>query len=644
MKHKFTAGRSLSAKASRLLAKGSRLLAALAALAALAPATSVVAQEGPKLEWEVVNPFRFIRKQGIVEELRDAYAALEPEAGGRKTAYGLERALQKLADDEVDRRRAAVGNCDNPQTKDERRRCFEPYLGWFERLARNNHDATCWDSKAQGFRKDDDCKDYIKPRIHRVRVWVTNPHLLGGRTPQWLVDGGPPDGAGACDARHRKEVCVEFDVKYDPDELRESQVSVNFSGGGVAVEAIPVKVRDRLIVGLGDSYASGEGNPDIPASFTEGKTDPDFLFDLNWRRTPRKDEGSEVGWLDRRCHRSMYSYQFKAALQLALEEPRRAVTYVTYSCSGATTDHIINKRKKPIEGGSWVVPQRDALKAVLEGGEGEPRKVDYLLLSTGGNDIGFSKFVAYIVTSGAALRIVGRGLNEESIKKKGSKIKEVLFEDKDKGNYSRLHSELLGPDGVRFRRCEVEKTCDAILLTTYPDILLDEKERECQADRGEFDIPFGKDSKRGKRLKRVRDFIFTPLRAVQKDPGIRSALGWTVVDGHYDFYLRQGFCAQNPRRKSEPGEQFVMPSRRDGEWEPFKPWMYKAYESRQRWIRLPVDAKLTTDQVHIILNRIVLDFLAEDDRSNIMHPTAEGLARTADANVKEILDLEARRP
>jgi len=64
------------------------------------------------------------------------------------------------------------------------------------------------------------------------------------------------------------------------------------------------------------------------------------------------------------------------------------------------------------------------------------------------------------------------------------------------------------------------------------------------------------------------------------------------------------------------------------------------YAARTRWIRLPVDAKLTTDQTHTIFENFRLDIFLEDDRSNIMHPTAEGLAKTADENFKEIQKLE----
>ena len=88
-----------------------------------------------------------------------------------------------------------------------------------------------------------------------------------------------------------------------------------------------------------------------------------------------------------------------------------------------------------------------------------------------------------------------------------------------------------------------------------------------------------------------------------------------------------------------------MPQRRNWVWKAYRPekdnrerdlgtyepWNYNAYASRARWIRLPIDSKLTADQQRRIW-KISIDFLFEDDRSSVMHPTAEGHANNADAN------------
>ena len=72
---------------------------------------------------------------------------------------------------------------------------------------------------------------------------------------------------------------------------------------------------------------------------------------------------------------------------------------------------------------------------------------------------------------------------------------------------------------------------------------------------------------------------------------------------------------------------------------PFNPWGYRAYKSRPQWVRLPVDSKLTTDQVKIWW-KFTFDLFLLDDRSNVMHPTAEVHAANADANFLEIQKLE----
>ena len=41
-------------------------------------------------------------------------------------------------------------------------------------------------------------------------------------------------------------------------------------------------------------------------------------------------------WLNAACHRSLYSYQTRTALALAVQYPHIAVTYLPLACTGAT--------------------------------------------------------------------------------------------------------------------------------------------------------------------------------------------------------------------------------------------------------------------------------------------------------------------
>jgi hypothetical protein len=616
---------------------------------ALLPATAR-AQPAPAIQWELVNPFRFIRDQKTVDELRTVYAGLS-----KQTAEALERALQKRADDAVDAERAEARkhfNCDQTKDKAERRRCFAPYLGWFEGLAENNHDKTCWNSDKNEFRKDGPCQDYVYPRSHRVRVWITNPETLGDNAPQWTLQ--PALTFKPCEQRR---FCIEFDVPYQADNPQKVQVFPN----PTSPQHVDIQVNDKLIVGLGDSYAAGEGNPDRPAQFAEGRDEQDLLANLllghilHITRSPQSDDKTETAWLDRRCHRSMYSYQFKTALQLALANPQEAITYVTYSCAGATTDQIIDAEEKPNEGDGKLRPQLEVLSKLLQNGPNPTRQIDYLLLSTGGNDIGFAKLVAFVVLP---KRVIGflksSGVSEDQIienNQKG-KFKQVLLTENDCGNYRQLQKALLGGTrcpsqmempGIRIKDCEADKPCPRILLTPYPDVFHKEDGQLCDGNRQEFDRPFTRDATRAHRIEVVSKNVFEQISVVQKDSIVTSELGWTLIDGNIKAYAGHGFCALNTRSTSKSAEKFPMPTREHAKWTSFDPWEYRAYETRQRWMRLPVDAKLSTNQVHFLL-RFKVDFFLEDDRSNIMHPTAEGLARTADLNVEAIRKIASVAP
>jgi hypothetical protein len=219
-----------------------------------------------------------------------------------------------------------------------------------------------------------------------------------------------------------------------------------------------------------------------------------------------------------------------------------------------------------------------------------------------------------------------------------------------KGNYLKLQEALLdNPVGIKIKGCGDNKPCARrILLTPYPDIFRDQNGNTCRADRKEFDTPFGTDKERAARIDQLLLHIIPTLNDVQLRQ-VPAQLGWTVVtDKNMSRYSTHGFCAQNDQSLSETAEKFEMPmcspksKCKKGEWSSFRPRDYSAYETRGRWIRLPVDAKLTTDKVRIIANRIRVDMGFEDDSSNIMHPTSEGHAVTADANFEMIRKVEGK--
>lgn len=152
-----------------------------------------------------------------------------------------------------------------------------------------------------------------------------------------------------------------------------------------------VGIRDYLIVSMGDSLASGEGNPDVPGSYS-------YNLDFDWPPA-HVVTNRAAQWKDRRCHRSAKSGPSLAAKAFEDADPKTSVTFVSVACSGARIDHLT----------SWSQDGAPAqVKAVAEllrpSADRERRAIDSLLLSAGINDL----FVSSVIRRCAKNTNVGR--------------------------------------------------------------------------------------------------------------------------------------------------------------------------------------------------------------------------------------------
>ncbi|MGA7670945.1 MAG: Calx-beta domain-containing protein, partial [Nitrolancea sp.] len=135
------------------------------------------------------------------------------------------------------------------------------------------------------------------------------------------------------------------------------------TGDLVGTQQHDVVVQDWLIVSIGDSVASGEGNPDLPG-------------------------GASAQWEDAQCHRSATAGPAQAAADIELADPKTSVTFIHLACSGAT---IFKGLLGPYGGvirGRPLPPQLEALQAFAGG-----REIDAVLVSIGANDVHFSDVV-----------------------------------------------------------------------------------------------------------------------------------------------------------------------------------------------------------------------------------------------------------
>ncbi len=406
-------------------------------------AVSSPATAEPRINWGIENPFRLFGVPELTQMHADALGALTDEE--KKTpVLSVERRLSALY---------ARGWAAKAFRKDGAATCYNPTTDTYGDIpAGKEHHAAC--------------KDYILPASHRIAVQLADPPD-GTATCTWKREfpGQPAEEkSAACGAK------VTLDIPYKLNasgKAVESKLSV--AAGGLEIAKINLAIRDALVVGLGDSFGSGEGNPDMPIEFNDARSlsygkvgnielkgrparvgeYPNWSDFVRLEGNPGFYENRERWW-DRQCHRSLYSHQVRVALQLALEDPHRAVTFVSYSCSGAEVidglisrkatsdctpnlgDNVLSTADLPAQvsalAGALCVPgklTRDKpIPSVMtrrpgnsppfpflpsdgagdwkkidrcERTNGQPslkRQIDLVLLSVGGNDIGFSGIVA----------------------------------------------------------------------------------------------------------------------------------------------------------------------------------------------------------------------------------------------------------
>ncbi|WP_232293460.1 SGNH/GDSL hydrolase family protein [Stigmatella aurantiaca] len=172
--------------------------------------------------------------------------------------------------------------------------------------------------------------------------------------------------------------CRSFVVEVPKGE---TMVEVRLGGSNGVIRRTVLRPRDVLIASLGDSYASGEGVPDL-------RQYGGWLF---WKWADAK-------WMDARCRRSLFSAPGLAALMYAKINPHVSVTHLTYACSGAKMSEGLLEEYEgasPPESAAALRPQVDEFIGDLEKAGRTP---DYLTISAGGNDIGFADIVTAAAT------------------------------------------------------------------------------------------------------------------------------------------------------------------------------------------------------------------------------------------------------
>jgi hypothetical protein len=610
------------------------------AVQAIEPATGVA------ITWAVANRFRLFRDE------RDFHRHAEAAQG--RTVLEAEQALAEATEGRGWARDTVV------------RLCLDPAGRLADQCMRD------------GVREN-----YFNPTDHRVEMQLAG-ILPAGATCTWNF--GDADAAAATPGADCAMPVVAR-LRYG----KPTRVSVDIAAPGVAVRraTADIAVRDLLIAGLGDSIASGDGNPDRPVALSdEGFCFRRFVPTGNAEyfrpgrigfsgdracdgdRTSDSDRAEwarrSARWMSPACHRSLYGYQLRAALALAIASPHAAVTFLPLACTGATIDAGLfgSQRARELNcdsGGATACPNTTPAQVaqlrdiVARAQRGQPgRALDLVFLTIGANDINFSGLIADIIIESRGERaLLSRAGIISSVE-----AAQATLDKKLPGDFARLRAAL---------KPLVNNALERVVYVSYGNPALGPDGGPCPGGLGGLDIhpAFGADAER---LRHAATFVQDKFLPALKGIVTCSAKGacqnpadtMTFVDDHQAEFAQHGFCASAPtdppfdRECFSPAGKSFNDSLVDGAAEPLACGAavseFRAYARRARWIRTPNDSYFAAMTFPEGVSATLQPSNLHDATWGVLsavyggafHPTAEGHAAMADAalaGAKAVLGL-----
>jgi hypothetical protein len=531
--------------------------------------------------------------------------------------------------------------------------------------------------------RDGERESYLSPKDHPVGLTISGPVPADSNCIWSFDDGDGPvrQATAACDQ--------EVKLRVRAGRTTVATVDIPLGDGTAQRVTAEIAVRNVLIAGIGDSIAAGEGNPDRAVELESGFCFRRFLTggssqyfrpsragyrdDRSCENTPSPAGASDwarhgARWMSPACHRSLYSYQIRDTLALAIEQPHLAVTFIPLACTGATIDIGMFGGQRS-DDCPWVVgvetcsgnspAQFAELKTIMAAvrKQNPNRNLDLILLTVGANDVNFAGLVANVIVEATAERL---------LLKQGGSIASVADSQKAldndlPGEFVELRAALKPYVGGNLNR---------VVYVSYGNPAKQSDNTPCPAGRDGLDVhpAFGAD---GERLRAAADFVdnkFLPkLKALAtcegnkicRDPATERM---TFVDGHQAAFARHGMCvrgADDPEfdRKcfSTKGDSFqtdpnIAPDDPMACGEP--PGNYRPYAPRGRWIRTANDSYFTAMTYPEGMPAILKPSDIHDALWGVgsavyggaVHPTAEGYAAMADAALPAVRGILGLTP
>ena len=614
-----------------------------------------------KIDWEIENRFRYFKRASDFREIAKVYDTLK-QTTPKPTALQLERALEQ----------ATIDGKFNGITGGDIRN------GWAASILLH----TC----GRGLHHDhascelDNGDAYLNPQRTNLIFRLTNP---ADGACEWFLDGAAV-ATKPCSA----EVAAG-NVTYDQSHVLEVHTA---SQGTISTTVV---LKDALVLSFGDSFSAGEGNPEQPVAF-----DPSTFNDYGRssrvngkvQHFPVREDISTLhagdrhffgdlaaSWTNTQCHRSLYSQHTKAALQWALEHRHVSVTYANYSCTGAEVyEGILNawwarddigdaffddapqmvkalrdlcESPKAFGNTEWTHGDRNdghfnsKAAAIPQCATLVPKQVSALLLSIGGNDVGFARMIANSAVDVKGVFTRARpwvyGLWRKAAKPQTFDTGLQLAKKYIAPRYQELSQAFKTRLAVPPYR---------VILSAYPDVSTDEKGNTCSRPNIGMDVHsiFGMNNP--KASADSANFVME-LHGIMKKEG--EDQGWRFADRHLvrgapnSFAtdadgVGHGLCASGPAASAEGDMRFLrlpdVPGEPPYKWRPSNPANWRSYSDRTRWLVTPNDAFLTTNYHDAFVENVddIIQPLYAATLSGSFHPNALGHAALADSVLIEL--------
>ncbi|WP_294537537.1 hypothetical protein [uncultured Rhodoblastus sp.] len=615
------------------------------------------------IDWEIANRYRLFKDEGQFRALVDTYASLPESDKASQPALALEIALEK---------KAAAGQL-GPAFGD---KVAVARYGWASAVV--NQDKNCFMAGDKSYYK---CRlangePYLEPKKFDALAGLVDGAAFQGQSCIWSVNGAKV-AEGACGEKVRL-----------PNLLYGQAFSIAVAAGGSTIATLENQTgRVVTIVGLGDSFASGEGNPDKPALFGNYLNlfnNSSHIEGANAYRLYPLRSGVHFGfgnapvdfgspssaakWQMAQCHRSLYSQQVKASLQLAIEQPHLAVNFLGYACTGAAIeeglldfwaarDDVPKKYEDSApqlmkllrdlcvdQAGYNYYSDRDGFdwrKNLKPCAASRRRvaKIDAVLLSIGGNDVNFAGVIANeSVDSGGRfdpLRASLFGLWKEAADPIG--FDEAL--SKARSDFPHLFGELAAALKARIASGQEELT---VIQTAYPNLTkVGDGEREvCRPDRATDGMQVHEILGLRKATTGEQAAVFVNrLNGVLGD-AVAGRLGeghWRLVTDHVQKFSGHAICQGEDA--ADP-LQFPTWDMKKKKWLYFPVQQWTAYAPRKRWFVTPNDAFLTGNYMKSGISPVdIAQPLFAATMSGAFHPNALGHAAIADSVLPQLRDV-----